>query len=173
MEVVMRIRREAYGKFLDRVRALDRSQDARRLRTPVVGSLLDCFQLGDAVAAASSKKKASAGKRKSTQPPQEGLLSRILLDYQGQNFFDSKVNATNKRNFEINPVTGFGDGMYFMHTEPDRLLRAQQQQHDQSFPLLGAFNFPFVPANNVTQWMGPVAGASEVEESDFITIERS
>lgn len=147
MRVFLALRQTVYEEFLSRIDSLDTHTDNKNLDAKPFAHQLDCFGYSTAsVAAAAANttatkpKKPSPKKKKNNRADdnnntpkvqkENGFLYKVLLDHQGGQFRKTKFSEDGKtslRNFAINPLTGFGDDMYFSAAvEAPQILNAEQ-----------------------------------------------
>jgi len=127
MRVFLALRQAVYEEFLSRIDSLDTHTDNKNLDAKPFAHQLDCFGYSTASVAAAvttkPKKPSSSKKKKPTKydeapkvAKENGFLYKTLLDYEGGQFRRTKFTEdgkTSRRTFAINPLTGFGDDMYF------------------------------------------------------------
>ena len=127
MPVFLALRKEVYEEFLSRIDSLDTHTDNKNLDAKPFAHQLDCFGHSRSSAAAAAlvaiaKPKKTQSKKKSQHDDtpkihkEQGFLYKTLLDHDGGQFRKTKFDKdgrTSLRNFAVNPLTGFGDDMYF------------------------------------------------------------
>ena len=131
MPVFLALRKEVYEEFLSRIDSLDTHTDNKNLDAKPFAHQLDCFGHSrtnnvavTAVASAPKKVSSKQNKKKknarhddtSKIHKEQGFLYKTLLDHDGGQFRKTKFDKdgrTSLRNFAVDPLTGFGDDMYF------------------------------------------------------------
>lgn len=106
MSVLMSMRAESWDLFTKRIGLLDTATDEKCLGGQPIAGLMDCFQFN-----------APRHKAKIHMNPLDGLLYKCLVDYEGNHYMTSKKikskNPADQRSFAIDPITGFGDDVYY------------------------------------------------------------